>query len=148
MKQLLITIAVVLLVGCGNSISDEGDIIKNNVELKSKSFIPSHSKRYDTRKMAIERGSVHTIKSLLIKDGLDVNEIDFRGRTVIHYALYSSRSLEVMKLLITKEANINIVNNYGATALDIALFYNKTEIADLLRKHGAKTAEELKAEGK
>ena len=147
MKQLIITIAAVLLVGCGNSVSDEGDIIKNNVELKSKSFIPYHSKRYDTRKMAIERGSVHTIKSL-IKDGLDVNEIDFRGRTVIHYALYSSRSLEVMKLLITKEANINIVNNYGATALDIALFYDKTESAELLRKHGGKTGEELKAEGK
>ncbi len=147
MKQLIITIAAVLLVGCGNSVSDEGDIIKNNVELKSKSFIPYHSKRYDTRKIAIERGSVHTIKSL-IKDGLDVNEIDFRGRTVIHYALYSSRSLEVMKLLITKEANINIVNNYGATALDIALFYDKTEIAELLRKHGGKTGEELKAEGK
>ena len=53
-----------------------------------------------------------------------------------------------MKLLITKEANINIVNNYGATALDIALFYDKTEIAELLRKHGGKTAEELEAEGK
>ena len=53
-----------------------------------------------------------------------------------------------MKLLITSEANLNIANNYGATALDITIFHNKTEIYDLLRKHGGKTGEELKAEGK
>jgi hypothetical protein len=32
--------------------------------------------------------------------------------------------------------------------LDKAVDKGRTEIADLLRKHGAKTAEELKAEGK
>jgi hypothetical protein len=34
------------------------------------------------------------------------------------------------------------------TLLDMAIKWNHTEIADLLRKHGGKTAEELKAEGK
>ena len=38
---------------------------------------------------------------------------------------------------------------YGPkTPLDRAVEYNQPEIADLLRKHGGKTAEELKAEGK
>jgi hypothetical protein len=32
--------------------------------------------------------------------------------------------------------------------VDVAIRYKLTEIADLLRKHGGKTAEELKAEGK
>jgi ankyrin repeat protein len=36
----------------------------------------------------------------------------------------------------------------GVQPLDWAIKYKRTEIADLLRKHGGKTAEELKAEGK
>jgi ankyrin repeat protein len=36
----------------------------------------------------------------------------------------------------------------GETPLDRAIQLNQTEIADLLRKHGGKTGEELKAEGK
>ena len=32
--------------------------------------------------------------------------------------------------------------------LDTAILGKRTEIADLLRKHGGKTGEELKAEGK
>ena len=36
----------------------------------------------------------------------------------------------------------------GITPLDFAIVDKQSETADLLRKHGAKTAEELKAEGK
>ena len=36
----------------------------------------------------------------------------------------------------------------GMTPLNFAILYNHTETADLLRKHGGKTGEELKAEGK
>ena len=36
----------------------------------------------------------------------------------------------------------------GSTPLDMAILNDEGEIADLLRKHGGKTAEELKAEGK
>ena len=35
----------------------------------------------------------------------------------------------------------------GNTPLDWAIKYDETETADLLRKHGGKTAEELKAAG-
>jgi hypothetical protein len=35
-----------------------------------------------------------------------------------------------------------------STPLDLAIQQKKTKTADLLRKHGGKTAEELKAEGK
>jgi ankyrin repeat protein len=35
----------------------------------------------------------------------------------------------------------------GMTPLDMATLGNRTEIADLLRKHGGKTGEELKAPG-
>ena len=55
---------------------------------------------------------------------------------------------EIDELLIANGADVNAKGADGRTPLDLAIKYNKTEIADLLRKHGAKTAEELKAEGK
>jgi hypothetical protein len=42
---------------------------------------------------------------------------------------------------------INAMGKNKETALDFAS-RNHTKVADLLRKHGGKTAEELKAEGK
>jgi len=52
---------------------------------------------------------------------------------------------EIVELLIAKGADVNAKSKEGKTPLDRAI--NK-ETADLIRKHGAKTAEELKAEGK
>jgi len=43
---------------------------------------------------------------------------------------------------------VNVKSKFGETPLDLAIINNETETADLLRKHGGKTGEELKAEGK
>ena len=46
-------------------------------------------------------------------------------------------------------ADVNTKSKNGNTALlDKAIRKDDTEIADLIRKHGGKTGEELKAEGK
>ena len=55
---------------------------------------------------------------------------------------------EVVELLIDKGADVNAQTISGVTPLDWAVMEDKSETADLLRKHGGKTAEELKAEGK
>jgi ankyrin repeat protein len=52
------------------------------------------------------------------------------------------------ELLIGKGAGLNAIGSLGTTPLDWAIRVKQTEIADLLRKHGGKTGEELKAEGK
>ena len=43
---------------------------------------------------------------------------------------------------------MNVKRENGTTPLDEAINYKHTETADIIRKHGGKTGEELKSEGK
>ena len=55
------------------------------------------------------------------------------------------------ELIIAKGADINAKNERDETPLDIAKKLNRRHlfgVVDLLLKHGGKTGEELKAEGK
>jgi ankyrin repeat protein len=92
MKQLLITIAAVVLVGCGN-----------------------REASYDLM-MATGVGQIDNVKQA-INDGANVN------------ARVPNGTLK------------------GYTMLDLAIRNGHTETAALLRKHGAKTAEELDTAG-
>jgi len=51
-------------------------------------------------------------------------------------------------VLIANGAKVNGKINFGETPPDVATTLGVTEITNLLRKHGGKTGEELKAEGK
>ncbi|MDP6417480.1 MAG: ankyrin repeat domain-containing protein, partial [Gammaproteobacteria bacterium] len=87
---------------------------------------------------------------LLIAEGADVNAKTNDGRTSLHNAAWKGH-VEIAKLLIAKGADVNAIflNRHGqGTPLDWAIKYKQTKFADLLRKHGGKTAEELKAEEK
>ena len=57
-------------------------------------------------------------------------------------------NIEAVKQHIAAGADVNAKDDGGETPLDFAIRNEQTEIADLLRKHGGKTAKELKAEGK
>ena len=99
-----------------------------------------------------------------ISAGSDLNAIEDRmyGLTPLHLLAGNSlrdmeKTKELIELLIANGANVNALANatYAykqRTPLDIA--QKKVELglpsvyADLLRKHGGKTGEELKAEGK
>ena len=68
----------------------------------------------------------------------------------MHIAANKSHK-ETIELLIAKGADVNALNNKSDTPLNLAVPdspFDSTEIADLLRKHGGKTGEELKAKGK
>ena len=143
MKQLLITIVAVVLVGCGLSVPD------NDLQ------------------EAAGLGNIEAVKQHLAA-GVDVNGWGDKGNeaTPLYYAAQSGHK-EIAELLIANDADVNLrsgmiiktedgdageqmaqksMNN--RTPLDMAILFDHTEIADLLRKHGAKTGEELKAEGK
>ena len=66
------------------------------------------------------------------------------GGTPLHFATFGSHK-EVVELLIAKGADVNAKDDVGDTPVDWA---DNKELADLLREHGGKTGEELKAEGK
>ena len=59
-------------------------------------------------------------------------------------AAAGSGDIEAVKQFIAAGADVNAKDGTGSTALDTA----EEAAAELLRKHGGKTAEELKAAGK
>ena len=85
------------------------------------------------------------IAELLIAKGADVNAKDEVGLTPLHRA---NLTKEIAELLIAEGADVNAKEKYGETPLNWAILLGQTETADLLRKHGGKTGEELKAAGK
>jgi ankyrin repeat protein len=118
MKHLLLTtIAAVVLVGCGPSV----DIFK-----------------------AARTGNIEVVKQYLAA-GEDVNAKDNFGRTPFHLAAFYGRK-ELVELLIDNGADVNAKDNNRQTPLD-KVETKRHELADLLRKHGGKTGEELKAVG-
>ena len=77
----------------------------------------------------------------------NVNEKSDDGYTPFHIvAIFGHKQL--IELLVAKGADVNAGIEDGETPPDWADRRNQSATADLLRKHGAKTAEELKAEGK
>jgi len=149
MKHLLITtIAAVVLVGCGESQSPEPP----TVEAPDISI-------YE----AAEDGNIEAVKQHLAA-GTDVNAKTDTGWIPLHRAAYWGHK-EVAELLIANGAEVNTKNENGCelllasgadvnaktdageTPLDNAIKYKRTKTADLLRKHGGKTGEELKAAG-
>ena len=118
MKHLLITIAAVLLVGCGDS--------PNELLLQS-----------------VIDGNVEAVKQRLA-DGADVNVKDeARGLTPLHFATQNGQK-EIVELLIADGADVNAKMNNGMTPLDCSALIppssNKTEIVDLLSKHGGEAS--------
>jgi len=99
---------------------------------------------------AADRGHKEIVE-LLIANGTDVNAKSKDGWTPLHQAA-SEGHKETVELLIAKGADVNAKIKDGRTPLDQAEASwsspNRNEIIDLLCKHGGKTGEELKAEGK
>ena len=90
--------------------------------------------------------------NFLLENGADIHQLDFEKETALHTAAYHSYhgdgDLSVVTLLVDHGSKINAISDRGLTPLDLAIMAGTPEVSDLLRRHGAKTAKELKAEGK
>ena len=129
--------------------------IKSGVDLneigKGKPWEDSRSFAPGTPFFYAVTGRNKEIIELLLSNGVDVNLKNRNGSSPLELAIILNEP-EIVKLLIDGGANVNVINHRGSTPLDYVIENNyknsHTKITDLLRKHGAKTGEELKAEGK
>ena len=150
MKHLLLTtIAAVVLVGCGppkppdisiHKAAEEGNTEAVKQHLAAGADVDAKNKHGGT---PLHYTAIKEIAELLILNGAEVNAKDGNGWVPLHYAVGRDHR-DVAETLIAKGADVNAKGTDGKASLDLA----DGEIADLLRKHGGKTGEELKAEGK
>ena len=151
MKHLLLTtIAAVVLVGCGkagNPVADRALIhaanLGGNIEAVKQAIADGadvNAKNNDgvTPLLLATTWDYKEIVELLIGEGADVNEWDDIGSTPLLVAARKGHK-EIAELLIDNGADVNAKDEIGETPLD----YAEGETADLLRKHGGKTGEEL-----
>jgi hypothetical protein len=82
---------------------------------------------------AIKSKNIELVK-LLLDAGAEINTCG--EITPIQYAVLMN--LEIVKLIVSKEANINLLNRYNETALMYAASSGKTDIVSWLLKSGAK----------
>ncbi len=146
MKLLLITIAAVVLVGCGPSVSINKDARDGNIEAVKQHLAAGadvNAKDGDGWTPLHFPETNKEIVELLIAAGADVNAKDQDDVTPLHFV----QTKETAELLIAKGADVNAKDIEGKTLLDWAIEDNQPEIADFLRKYGGKTGEELKAAG-
>ena len=169
---LLTTIAAVVLVGCGNpesdralflgilnggsSYSESGSSVapheldpshpaygmrpRDSREVPPISDVPVGESRIERAKKALASGANVNARA----SGAEGGGV-LQGTTPLHEAVWIME-VEIVRLLIANGANVNAKNSFGETPLDGTP--GKPKIAALLRKHGAKTSQELKAKGK
>ena len=93
------------------------------------------------------------VAEALIRQGADVNAAGPEGWTALHWAVAMAQK-KTVELLIGEGAEVNAKDAIYGTPLDtVGRYYDtatkakEADLANLLRKHGSKTADELKAEG-
>ena len=123
MKQLLITIAAVLLVGCVGRL-----------------IAPAPPPRGIWR--AADQGNIEAVKKKL-DAGVDIHMLDKKyGFAPLHYAADRGHK-EIVELLLSKGADVNQRDKIGKTPTDWSMRYGRKEVTIILRKHGGKMAIEL-----
>ena len=144
MKQLLITIAALLLVGCGES--QQSTPQAEPVAEASTPEPPTVKAPDISIEDAAREGNIEAVKQHLAS-GADVNGEGEHGMTSmkgtpLHQAVSQERH-EIIELLIAKGANVNVRDMlFTLTPLDWAVKLNKTETIKLLQKHGGKSSAE------
>ncbi|WP_025666353.1 ankyrin repeat domain-containing protein [Aquimarina megaterium] len=83
---------------------------------------------------ACMNGLVWLVKDLILKKPDVVNEKSKDGWSPLHYAAWHGR-VEIAKILIDKNANIDITDNSGETPLEIAIGKEHNELVDFLNDY-------------
>lgn len=76
---------------------------------------------------------------ILLDHGAHVNLSEKNGNTPLIEALHAREGTSIISLLLEYGANINLANQRRQTPLQIARLYNKSDMAEFLIQHGAKS---------
>ena len=134
--------AVVLVTGC-SSLDIGEQVAESSTESDSGESQQPTAKAPDISiHKAAKEGNIEAVKKH-IAAGTDVNVKDDSGWTPLHWAASKVHN-KIAKLLIKEGADVNVVNKDRLAPLD----YAENETFGVLIDHGAKSGEELKAEGK
>ncbi len=88
--------------------------------------------------LAVKSGDIEIVGILISKE-ININEKDKHGNTALHLACArKNNGDEILKLLLLKKPDLNLVNDMGLTPLKIATQLNNTVISNLLINSGAK----------
>ena len=152
MKHILTTIAAVVLVGCGEAqqSTPQAEPVEPVAEVPVQpSPPPAEAKPVaETTKPTTPPKAVTANKGADTARGIKPEPPTAKAPDISIHEAAMQRNLEAVKQHIAAGADVNAKDVNGYTPLDWAIFNKDTETADLLRKHGGKTGEELKAEGK
>jgi ankyrin repeat protein len=85
---------------------------------------------------AAATGDLEALEKLLALPSVDVNKGDYDKRTAIHLAAGEGH-VDVIKLLIQHNADVNVEDRFGNRPLDDAQRGKRAEVINLLRQHNA-----------
>ena len=93
-------------------------------------------------KLLIENGAdVNALLNIdtknLIEKGLAVNTSTKDGLTTLMFAIMEKKNIEIIKLLLEHEVDVNVFVNNGETALMLAIYNENIKLTKLLLEYGA-----------
>lgn len=94
--------------------------IIDELTIEADNFIPEEEIAANTYKTifdAVRDGSIIGVE-LFLRKGIDINTQDGYGYSLMHYA-YLYENTELIKFLISKNADVNILNSEGYSPIDI-----------------------------
>ena len=151
MKQLLITIAALVLVGCGKSQQElNNDLIRalddgKLWQVKKAVDRGAEVNIYKTDKLSLKSGILGKaaadghieIVQFLLESGADVHpEKAPEGVLTIHFAAMGGNE-KIVKLLIASKSDVNLADDYGITVLHFATLWGNKKVVELLIAKGA-----------
>jgi len=158
MKHILITtIVTVLLVGCGESQqstpSPESKPVEPVAEVPAQPSPPPVEAKpaepvAEAAKPTTPPKAVSANKGADPARGINPEPPTTKAPDIsIHSAAFKG-NIEAVQQHLAAGTDVNTKDGFGDTSLDWAIQFKQTKTAALLRKHGGKTGDELKAEGK
>ncbi|MGF6907365.1 ankyrin repeat domain-containing protein [Fusobacterium sp. PH5-44] len=145
-KEIFVLLIVFLSLGCSNGrikkSNETSDIVYNGAFLGSTNLINNEINRglnidnhYVQEKTllieAVRSNNIDTVYQLLIS-GADIEKKDIHGRTAIFYA----PSIEMLELLISNKAKLNVIDNSGNSIMTYFVNYKPNEYLHLLIDSG------------